>query len=131
MSLTGREPRIRVPAAAAPTNSGGDVFGGWVMSQMDIAGSIPAVLRARGRVVTVAVEYMHFRKPVRRGDMVSVYAEVSRAGRSSVTVDVEVCVDRNPAQPETLAVADARLVYVAVDEQGRPRALPSVPDGSH
>lgn len=124
MSRLTREPRIRVPAAAAPTNAGGDVFGGWLMSQMDIAGSVPAVIRARGRVVTVAVERMQFRKPVQRGDMVSVYAEVIRVGRSSMTVDVEVCVDRNPANPETLTVADALLVYVAVDEQGRPRALP-------
>lgn len=125
MNRMTREPRIRVPAAAAPTNAGGDVFGGWLMSQMDIAGSVPAVIRARGRVVTVAVERMQFRKPVQRGDMVSVFAEVIRVGRSSMTVDVEVCVDRNPANPETLTVADARLVYVAVDEQGRPRVLPS------
>jgi acyl-CoA thioesterase YciA len=124
MSRVTREPRIRVPAAAAPTNAGGDVFGGWLMSQMDIAGSVPAVTRARGRVVTVAVERMQFRKPVQRGDMVSVFAEVIRVGRSSMTVAVEVCVDRNPANPETLTVADALLVYVAVDEQGRPRALP-------
>ncbi len=124
MNGTFREPRIRMPAAAAPTNSGGDVFGGWVMSQVDIAGSIPAVLRARGRVVTVAVERMHFRRPVQRGDMVSVFAEVIRTGRTSMTVDVEVRVDRNPADPETLTVADARLVYVAVDDEGRPRPLP-------
>jgi acyl-CoA thioesterase YciA len=124
MSVSRREPRIRVPAAAAPINSGGDVFGGWVMSQVDIAGSIPAVLVARGRVVTVAVEQLHFRRPVQRGDMVSVYAEVIRTGRTSMTVDVEVVVDRNPANPESLTVADARLVYVAVDDDGRPRPLP-------
>jgi acyl-CoA thioesterase YciA len=124
MNGTSREPRIRMPAAAAPTNSGGDVFGGWVMSQVDIAGSIPAVLRARGRVVTVAVERLHFRRPVQRGDMVSVFADVIRTGRTSMTVDVEVRVDRNPADPETLTVADARLVYVAVDDEGRPRPLP-------
>lgn len=125
MTRSHREPRIRVPAAAAPINTGGDVFGGWVMSQVDIAGSIPAVLRARGRVVTVAVEHMHFRRPVQRGDMVSVFAEVIRTGRTSMTVDVEVKVDRDPAAPQTLTVADARLVYVAVDDNGRPRVLPA------
>jgi len=125
MSQASREPQLRLPAAAAPTNGGGDIFGGWIMAQVDIAGSIPAVRRARGRVVTVAVESMHFRKPVQRGDMVSIYAQIAQVGRSSMTVDVEVRVERNPVEPETLVVADARLVYVAVDADGRPRALPT------
>jgi acyl-CoA thioesterase YciA len=124
MSPAAREPQLRLPAAAAPTTGGGDIFGGWIMAQVDIAGSIPAVRRARGRVVTVAVQSMHFRKPVQRGDMVSIYAQIAQVGRSSMTVDVEVRVERNPVQPETLVVADARLVYVAVDADGRPRALP-------
>jgi len=124
VSDTPREPCLRLPAAAAPTNAGGDIFGGWIMAQMDIAGSIPAVRRARGRVVTAAVEAMHFRRPVQRGDMVSLYAEVLTEGRSSMTVAVEVCVERNPYEPEILTVADGRLVYVAVDADGKPRPLP-------
>jgi acyl-CoA thioesterase YciA len=119
-----RELCLRLPAATAPTNGGGDIFGGWIMAQMDIAGSIPAVRRARGRVVTAAVEAMHFRRPLKRGDMVSLYAQVSREGRSSMTVDVEVCVERDPLNPQILTVADGRLVYVAVDAEGKPRPLP-------
>ena len=120
----GAEPVMRVPATPMQANSGGDIFGGWLMSQVDIAGSIPAVMRAAGRVVTVAVKEMTFLKPVYVGDMVSLYAEVSETGRSSVTVDVQVFAQRNPAALETHKISDARLTYVAVDEMGKPRALP-------
>jgi acyl-CoA thioesterase YciA len=80
-----KEPVLRVPATPAHTNAGGDIFGGWLMSQIDIAGSIPAVLRAKGRVVTVSVESMTFIQPVKVGDLVSIYAEVQKTGRSSIT----------------------------------------------
>ncbi len=114
---------LRVPAMPAHTNAGGDIFGGWIMAQIDIAGSVPAVQRARGNVVTVAVNRMRFIKPVRAGDMVSVFADVTAVGRTSMTVDLEVYVERRPAAPEIIHVADAQLVYVAVDEQGRPRPV--------
>ena len=120
----GVEPVMRVPATPMQANSGGDIFGGWLMSQVDIAGSIPAVMRARGRVVTVAVKEMTFLKPVYVGDMVSLYAAVAETGRSSVTVDVQVYAQRNPAALETHKISDARLTYVAVDEKGKPRTLP-------
>lgn len=122
--LPDAEPVMRVPATPTQANSGGDIFGGWLMSQVDIAGSIPAVLRARGRVVTRAVKEMSFLKPVYVGDMVSLYAEVSETGRTSITVDVQVYVQRNPVALETHKISDARLTYVAVDEKGRPRPLP-------
>jgi len=122
----GIEPVMRVPATPTQANTGGDIFGGWLMAQVDIAGSIPAVLRARGRVVTVAVKDMTFLKPVYVGDMVSLYAAVAATGRTSITVDVQVYVQRNPVALETHKISDARLTYVAVDEKGRPRSLPDV-----
>lgn len=120
---TDRAPVMRVPATPLYANAGGDIFGGWLMGQVDIAGSIPAVLRAKGRVVTVAVNHMQFIKPVYVGDMVSLYAEVAEVGRSSIAVDVEVYAERNPAAPECVQVSRARLTYVAVDGEGRPRSV--------
>lgn len=114
---------LRVPAMPAHTNAGGDIFGGWIMAQIDIAGSLPAVQRAAGNVVTVAVNRMRFIRPVRAGDMVSVYADVTAVGRTSMTVDLEVYVQRNPEAPAIVFVADAQLVYVAVDQQGQPRPV--------
>ncbi len=114
---------LRVPAMPAHTNAGGDIFGGWIMAQIDIAGSLPAVQHAGGNVVTVAVNRMRFIRPVRAGDMVSVYADVTAVGRTSMTVDLEVYVQRNPESPEIVFVADAQLVYVAVDQQGQPRPI--------
>ncbi len=119
----GRIPVLRVPATPAHTNAGGDIFGGWTMGQIDIAGSIPAVLRAKGRVATVAVHSMAFFKPVSVGDILSLYAEVSTVGNTSIMVDVEVFAQRNPAEPQCVKVADARLTYVAVDQHGRPRSV--------
>jgi acyl-CoA thioesterase YciA len=119
----GREPVLRVPATPAQTNAGGDIFGGWLMAQVDIAGSIPAVLKAKGRVVTVSVEGMTFLKPVKVGDIVSLYAEISKVGFSSITVAVEVYAQRNARAPECVKVSDATLVYVAIDEQGKPTAI--------
>lgn len=118
-----KEPVLRVPATPAHTNAGGDIFGGWLMSQIDIAGSIPAVLRAKGRVVTVSVESMTFIKPVKVGDLVSIYAEVHKVGRSSLSVAVEAWSQRNAQAPECVKVSQAVLVYVAIDQSGRPRAV--------
>jgi len=120
----GQVPVLRVPAMPTHTNEGGDIFGGWIMGQVDIAGSIPAVLRAQGRVVTVAVEKMTFLRPVCVGDLLSIYADVVSSGRTSVTVDVRVYAQRNPVAPECVLVSEARLVYVAVDGDGRKRELP-------
>lgn len=118
-----RIPVLRVPATPAHTNQGGDIFGGWIMSQVDIAGSIPAVLRAKGRVVTVAVNSMTFLKPVFVGDILSLYAEVVEVGETSLQVSIEVYAQRNPVQPQCIKISDARLTYVAVDNQGKPRSI--------
>jgi acyl-CoA thioesterase YciA len=119
----GKEPTLRVVPMPADSNSSGDIFGGWVMSQVDIAGSIPAIRHARGRVATVAVNSFVFRQPVMVGDLVSFYAEVVKVGRTSITVSVEVYVQRNPEKVETVKVTEATLTYVAVDKQGRPRVV--------
>ena len=119
----GKEPTLRVVPMPADSNSTGDIFGGWVMSQVDIAGSIPAIRRARGRVATVAVNSFVFRERVMVGDLVSFYAEIVKVGRTSITVSVEVYVQRNPEKVETVKVTEATLTYVAVDKQGRPRVV--------
>ena len=119
----GRQPTLRVLPMPADANPSGDIFGGWVMAQVDIAGSIPAILAARGRVATVAVQSFVFRQPVLVGDVVSFYAEIARIGRTSITVDVEVYAQRNPAAPECVKVTEATLTYVAVDKQRRPRVV--------
>jgi acyl-CoA thioesterase YciA len=122
---SGAVPVMRVPATPLFANDGGDIFGGWIMAQVDIAGSVPAVQRARGRVVTVAVNSLQFLRPVFVGDMVSLYAEVVQTGNTSLTVDIEVFADRNPAEPERVRVCEARLTYVAVDQTGQPREVPT------
>ena len=119
----GKEPALRVVPMPADSNSSGDIFGGWVMSQVDIAGSIPAIRRARGRVVTVAVNSFVFRQPVMVGDIVSLYAEVIKVGRTSITVSVEVYAQRNPEKEECVKVTEATLTYVAVDKDRRPRVV--------
>ena len=120
---TGKEPTLRVVPMPADSNSSGDIFGGWVMSQVDIAGSIPAIRLARGRVATVAVNSFVFRQPVMVGDVVSFYAEIVKVGRTSITVSVEVYAQRNPQKEETVKVTEATLTYVAVDNQRRPRVV--------
>jgi len=95
------------------------------MSQVDIAGSIPAVLRAKGRVVTVAVNSMTFLKPVMVGDILSVYAEIESVGTSSLLVNIEVYAQRNPVDPVCIKISDAQLTYVAIDNNGRPRPVPA------
>lgn len=128
LALPKREPTLRVAAMPSDANYTGDIFGGWLMGQVDIAGSIPAVQRAKGRVVTVAVNSFIFKQPLFVGDIVSFYTEIIKIGTTSITVDVEVFVQRNPAKPECLKVTEATLTYVAVGEDRRPRALPAVTD---
>ncbi len=121
----GRIPQIRVPATLAVSNKGGNIFGGWIMSQVDIAGSIPAGMRACGRIVTRAVTSFEFKKPVFIGDLLSCYAEIVREGRTSMSVYVEVYVQRmHDGVIECIKVTEATVVYVAIDSEGRPRALP-------
>ena len=119
----GKQPTLRLVPMPAEANASGDIFGGWVMSQVDIAGSIPAILASKGRVATVAVNSFVFKQPVLVGDVVSLYAEIVRIGRTSITVDVQVYSQRNPAAPECVKVTEATLTYVAVDKQRRPRVV--------
>ncbi len=123
-SLPEREPALRVVPMPADANYHGDIFGGWIMSQVDIAGSIPASRRARGRVATVAVNSFVFKQPVMIGDLVSLYAEVTHTGRTSITVAVEVYAQRNPTDVICVKVTEASLTYVAVGSDRRPRDLP-------
>lgn len=119
-----KQPALRVMPMPADLNPAGDVFGGWVMSMVDIAGSIPAVRRARSRVATVAVNSFAFKQAVSVGDLLSFYAEVSSVGRTSITVDVEVFAERDPENPVVVKVTEARLTYVALDEQRQKRLIP-------
>lgn len=119
-----RQLTIRVLAMPADTNPSGDIFGGWLMSQVDIAGSILAVQVAQGRVATVAVHDFQFLKPLLVGDLVSCYAEVERRGRTSVRIRVEVFAERERDPRSVERVADTALTYVAVGQDGRPRELP-------
>lgn len=114
---------IRTLAMPADTNPAGDIFGGWVMSQMDIAGAIAAVERVQGRVVTVAVEAMTFIAPVKVGDILCVYTTIERVGTTSITVGIEAWARRNRIA-DRVKVTDGRFVYVALDEEGRKRQVP-------
>ncbi len=118
-----REPAVRTLAMPADANPSGDIFGGWLMSQMDIAGGIAANARARGRVATVAVDGMEFHLPVNVGDLVSCYTDVVRVGRTSITVHVETFARRRQGG-ETVKVTEGTFVYVALDADGRPRRVP-------
>ncbi len=118
-----KEPTLRLVPMPADANHTGDIFGGWIMAQVDIAGSIPAVRLAKGRVATVAVNSFLFKQPVFVGDLVSLYAEVVRVGRTSITVNVEVYAQRKPEREEIVKVTEATLTYVAVDENRRPRVV--------
>jgi acyl-CoA thioesterase YciA len=119
-----KQPVLRVMPMPSDANIHGDVFGGWIMSQVDIAGSLPAVKRANGRVATVAVNSFVFKEPVYVGDLLSFYAEVERVGNTSITVKVEVLAERNRLNNEVVRVTEATLTYVATDEQRKPRQLP-------
>jgi acyl-CoA thioesterase YciA len=107
----------------ADSNANGDIFGGWIMAQVDIAGSIMPARLSRGRVATVAVNEFVFKQPVSIGDLLSFYATVTRVGRTSITVHVEVFAERNPEAPKVVKVTEANLTYVAIDLQGSPRPV--------
>ena len=124
VTLPPGQPALRVVPMPAEVNHHGDIFGGWVMSQVDIAGGVVAARRARGRVATVAVNSFTFKQPVLIGDVVSLYAAISRIGRTSITVDVEVFAQRNPTDIICVKVTEAVLTYVAVGADRRPRELP-------
>jgi acyl-CoA thioesterase YciA len=119
----GKEVTLRVVPMPANANQSGDIFGGWIMSQVDIAGSIPAVRLAKGRVATVAVNSFQFKQPVLVGDVVSFYAEVIRVGRTSITVNVEVYAQRRPEREQVVKVTEATLTYVAIDDKRIPRVV--------
>jgi acyl-CoA thioesterase YciA len=122
----GEQPVLRIVPMPADTNAHGTIFGGWVMAQVDIAGSIPAWDRAQGPVVTVAVNSFVFKEPVFVGDIVSFYARVLKVGRTSVTVDVEVFAQRGRShKKDVVKVTEAQLTYVAVDDKRKPRAIPA------
>ena len=124
------EPRgeltVRVIATPADTNAYGDIFGGWVLSQMDQAGGIAARERARGRVATVAIDALTFIRPVKIGDVLSVYTNVERIGRTSMTFHIEAWAQRFDMRAHE-KVTDANFTFVAIDDTGRPRSVP--PEG--
>jgi acyl-CoA thioesterase YciA len=117
-------PALRVMPMPADVNANGDVFGGWIMSQVDIAGATVAMRRARGRVATVSVDSFSFKQPISVGDIVSFFARIVATGRTSIKVDVAVYAERNPVQPVIVKVTEAVLTYVAINQQGGKRELP-------
>jgi acyl-CoA thioesterase YciA len=119
------QPVLRVMPMPSDVNAAGDIFGGWVMAQVDIAGGVAAMRRARGRVATVAVNAFQFKQPVSVGDVLSFYAEIIGVGRTSITVDVAVFAERNPAAPVVVKVTEAVLTYVALDASGNKRPVPA------
>jgi acyl-CoA thioesterase YciA len=122
--MVGEEPVLRVMPMPADVNPSGDIFGGWVMAQVDIAGAIPAMRRARGRIATVAVNSFLFKQPISVGDVVSFYAKIVNTGRTSITVDVQVFAERNPAHPIVVKVTEATLTYVCLNADGSKREVP-------
>jgi len=125
VQLPDEQPTMRLLARPTDTNAAGDIFGGWIMSQVDLAGSIAASRVSRGRTVTVAVNSFHFKKPVFIGDLVSLYAKVLKIGNTSITVRVEVFAERDPSNIDTIKVTEANLTYVSVDKNGLPRLVQS------
>ncbi|WP_425485246.1 acyl-CoA thioesterase [Burkholderia guangdongensis] len=126
VELPQKQPALRVVPQPADANVHGDVFGGWIMSQVDIAGAIPASRRADGRVATVAVNSFLFKEPVFVGDLLSFYATIVKTGNTSVTVDVEVYAQRMRLPRDTVKVTEATLTYVATDANRKPRPLPAL-----
>jgi acyl-CoA thioesterase YciA len=121
------QPILRTVPMPADTNYAGDIFGGWIMSQVDMAGSVPAIRHARGRVATVAVNSFVFKQPVFVGDLVSFYADIIRVGRTSITVNVAVYAQRGVREGEEeicIKVTEAVLTYVAIDANRKPRMMP-------
>ena len=120
----GSELVLRVMPLPADVNGNGDIFGGWLMAQVDLAGAVLPSRIAKGRIATVAVNEFIFKQPVSVGDLVSFYARVTRVGNTSITVHVEVFAERNPANLQTVKVTEANLTYVAIDGHGKPRPVP-------
>jgi len=120
----GKHATLRVVPMPADANQNGDIFGGWIMSQVDIAGGTAAGRVARGRVATVAVNSFVFKQPVHIGDVVSFFADIVRIGNTSVTVCVEVYAERRPSDPKVVKVTEATLTFVAIDPNGQPRPIP-------
>ena len=120
----GSELVLRVMPLPADVNGNGDIFGGWLMAQVDLAGAVLPSRIAKGRIATVAVNEFIFKQPVSVGDLVSFYARVVRIGNTSITVHVEVFAERNPANLQTVKVTEANLTYVAIDGEGKPRPVP-------
>jgi acyl-CoA thioesterase YciA len=120
-----KDPVLRLVPMPADANQHGDIFGGWIMSQVDIAGSVLAARRALGRVATVAVNSFQFKQPVFVGDVLSFYCDIVRVGNTSITVQVEVYAQRNPRDIETVKVTEATLTYVATGPDRKPRAVPA------
>jgi acyl-CoA thioesterase YciA len=121
---TDEELVLKVIPMPADCNANGDIFGGWVMAQVDLAGSVIPARYADGRMATVAVKEFIFKQPVRVGDILSFFSKVSRIGRTSITVKVEVYAERFRAQGQYIKVTEASLTYVAIDDQGKPREIP-------
>jgi acyl-CoA thioesterase YciA len=121
---TDRELVLKVIPMPADCNANGDIFGGWVMAQVDLAGAVLPARYVRGRMATVAVNQFIFNQPVRVGDILSFFAHITRVGRTSVTVQVEVFAERFSAQGQYVKVTEASLTYVAIDLEGRPRPIP-------
>ncbi|WP_119153803.1 acyl-CoA thioesterase [Caldimonas tepidiphila] len=121
----GKDLVMRVIPMPADANANGDIFGGWIMAQVDLAGSVLPARIAKGRITTVAVNQFVFKQAVSVGDLLSFYATVERIGRTSVTVHVEVYAERNPADLQVVKVTEANVTYVAIDAEGKPRLLPT------
>jgi acyl-CoA thioesterase YciA len=115
---------LRVIPMPSDANFNGDIFGGWIMAQVDMAGSVLPVRIAKGRVTTVAVNQFIFKQPVSIGDLLSFYSTVERIGNTSITVRVEVYAERNPSDIQVVKVTEANLTYVAIDRDGKPRQVP-------
>jgi acyl-CoA thioesterase YciA len=115
---------LKVIPMPADCNANGDIFGGWVMAQVDLAGSVIPARHAGGRLATVAVNEFIFKQPVRVGDILSFYSKLTRIGRTSLTVKVEVYAERFSAQGQFVKVTEASVTYVAIDDQGKPREVP-------
>ena len=124
---TDQELALKVIPMPADCNANGDIFGGWVMAQVDLAGAVLPVRRVGGRVATVAVNEFVFKQPVRVGDILSFYSRITRVGNTSVSAAVEVWAERLDWQGQYLKVTEATLTYVAIDGQGRPRAIGKAP----
>ena len=121
--LIGKQSAIKIVALPRDTNASDSIFGGWIMSQIDIAGAVAALERAKCKIVTVAVNMIEFHEPIFIGDLISCYAEVIKTGITSIIVKVEVYAERHPLNKQAVKVTEAELIYVAIDENHKPRKL--------